>query len=78
MKILAVQNRMGIGDTVIFLPYIKAISKKYNSPVSLLVRENSKATEFLHQTNYINKILIPKNTESRGFKFQKNFNNWGR
>ena len=48
MKILAVQNRMGIGDTVIFLPFIKAISKKYNSPVSLLVRENSKATEFLH------------------------------
>ena len=32
MKILAVQNRMGIGDTVIFLPFIKAISKKYNSP----------------------------------------------
>ena len=58
MKILAVQNRMGIGDTVIFLPFIKAISKKYNSPVSLLVRENSKAAEFLHQTNYINKILI--------------------
>ena len=58
MKILAVQNRMGIGDTVIFLPFIKAISKKYNSPVSLLVRENSRATEFLHQTNYINKILI--------------------
>ena len=50
MKILAVQNRMGIGDTIIFLPFIKAISKKYNSPVSLLVRENSKATEFLHQT----------------------------
>ena len=26
MKILAVQNRMGIGDTVIFLPFIKAVS----------------------------------------------------
>ena len=58
MKILAVQNRMGIGDTVIFLPFIKAISEKYNSPVSLLVRENSKAAEFLHHTNYINEILI--------------------
>ena len=41
MKILAVQNRMGIGDTVIFLPFIKAISEKYNSPISLLVKENS-------------------------------------
>ena len=58
MKILAVQNRMGIGDTVIFLPFIKAISKKYNSPISLLVKENSKADQFLYQTNYIDKILL--------------------
>ena len=58
MKILAVQNRMGIGDTVIFLPYIKALSKKFNSPISLLVKENSKADQFLFQTNYIDKILI--------------------
>ena len=35
MKILAVQNRMGIGDTVIFLPFIKALSKKFNSPISI-------------------------------------------
>ena len=53
MKILAIQNRMGIGDTVIFLPFIKAISKKFGAPVSLLVKENSKANEFLNQTNYI-------------------------
>ena len=53
MKILAIQNRMGIGDTVIFLPFVKAISKKFGAPVSLLVKENSKANEFLNQTNYI-------------------------
>ena len=41
MKILAIQNRMGIGDTVIFLPFIKAISEKFNSPISLLVKESS-------------------------------------
>ena len=58
MKILAVQNRMGIGDTVIFLPFIRAISEKYNSPISLLVKENSKANEFLYETNYIDKIFI--------------------
>ena len=57
MKILAIQNRMGIGDTVIFLPYIKAISQKFNTPVSLLVKENSKADQYLYQTNYIDKIL---------------------
>ncbi|WP_440669849.1 glycosyltransferase family 9 protein [Candidatus Pelagibacter sp. HIMB1483] len=58
MKILAIQNRMGIGDTVIFLPFIKAISKKYNSPISILVKENTKAEQFLYETNYIDKILI--------------------
>ena len=57
MKILAIQNRMGIGDTVIFLPYIRAISNKFGVPVSLLVKENSKANEFLNQTNYIDEII---------------------
>ena len=58
MKILAVQNRMGIGDTVIFLPFIKALSKKFNSPLSLLVKENSKADQYLYHTDYIDKILL--------------------
>ena len=58
MKILVIQNRMGIGDTVIFLPYIRALSKKFNSPISLLVKESSKADQFLFQTNYIDKILL--------------------
>ena len=58
MKILAIQNRMGIGDTVIFLPFIKALSKKYNSPISILVKENTKAEQFLYETIYIDKILL--------------------
>ena len=58
MKILVVQNRMGIGDTIIFLPFIKALSKKFNAPISLLVKENSKADQYLYQTNYIERILF--------------------
>lgn len=58
MKILAIQNRMGIGDMVIFLPFIEAISKKFNSPVSILVKENSKALEYLEKNKCIEKILI--------------------
>ena len=58
MKILAIQNRMGIGDTVIFLPFIKALSKKFSSPISILVKKNSKAEQYLFQTNYIDKILF--------------------
>jgi len=58
MKILVVQNRMGIGDTVIFLPFIKALSEKYHTPVSILVKKNSKADQYLYQSDYIDKIII--------------------
>ena len=58
MRILTVQNRMGIGDMVIFLPFIEAISKKFKVPVSLLVKENSKAAQFLKDNKYIDKIII--------------------
>ena len=57
MKILAIQNRMGIGDTIIFLPYIKEVSERFNTPVNLLVKKNSKADQFLNQTNYIDEII---------------------
>ena len=58
MKILVIQNKMGIGDMVIYLPFIKAISKKFNTPVSILVKESSKAKQFLKDSNIINKIII--------------------
>jgi heptosyltransferase-2 len=58
MKILAVQNRMGIGDMVIFLPYIEAIAKNFKVPVSILVKENSKAMQFLGDNKNIDKIII--------------------
>jgi heptosyltransferase II len=58
MKILAVQNRMGIGDMVIFLPFIEAISKNFGFPISILVKENSKAIEFLKENKNINQIII--------------------
>jgi len=60
MKILVVQNRMGIGDTVIFLPFIKAISQRFETPINLLVKENSKADQYLNQTNYLDKIILLK------------------
>jgi len=68
MKILAIQNRMGIGDTVIFLPFIKALSEKFNSPISLLAKESSKADQYLDQSNYIDQIIFlerDKNNKSR-------------
>jgi len=58
MKVLVVQNRMGIGDMVIFLPYIEAISKFYKVPVSILVKENTKCLEYLSNNPNINNIII--------------------
>ena len=58
MKILAVQNRMGIGDTIIFLPFIETISRKFNTPVSLLVKKSSKADQYIKQTDYLDKLIF--------------------
>jgi len=58
MKILVVQNKMGIGDMIIYLPFIEAISKKFNTPVSILAKQSSKAEQFLKDDKNIEKIII--------------------
>ncbi len=58
MKILIIQQRYGIGDMVIFLPYIHAISKKFNTPISLLCKESSKATDILGEDKHVREIII--------------------
>ena len=58
MRILAVQNRMGIGDMIIFLPFIQAISKQFGVPVSILVKESSKAIQFLKDDTAIDQIIL--------------------
>ena len=69
MKILVIQNRMGIGDMVIYLPFITAISEKFNTPVSILVKENSKAIQFLSDNKNIDKIIIlDRNNKTRNGK----------
>ena len=47
MKILVIQNRMGIGDMIMFLPFVKAISNYYGEQISLMVKKNTKASEYL-------------------------------
>ena len=56
MKILVVQNKMGIGDMVIYLPFIDAISKKFNTPVSILAKQSSKTEQFLKDNKNIEKV----------------------
>ena len=57
MKVIVIQNRMGIGDLIIFLPYIFSISKEYNMPVSLLVRKNTRAKELLKNNPHVSEII---------------------
>ena len=57
MKILIIQQRYGIGDMVIFLPYIHAISKKFSVPISLLCKESSKAIDILGEDEHIDEII---------------------
>ncbi|MDC0449420.1 glycosyltransferase family 9 protein [Pelagibacteraceae bacterium] len=68
MKVLVIQQRMGIGDMIIFLPYIHAISKKIQSKVSLLVKKNSKADDLCKDDRHIEEIIsldIEKNNSGR-------------
>ena len=60
MNILVIQNRMGIGDMVIFLPFVEAISKKYNTSVTLLIKESTKANEYTDNLKYIKEIIYLK------------------
>ena len=67
MKVLVIQQRMGIGDMIIFLPYIHAISKKFQSQVSLLVKKNSKAEQLCLDDQYIKEIIyLDRNKNNSG------------
>ena len=71
MKILVVQNKMGIGDMIIYLPFIDAISKKFNTPVSILTKQSSKAEQFLKDNKNIEKIIIlEQGNKLKGAKHQ--------
>ncbi len=63
MKVLVIQPKIGMGDMVIYLPYIHGISKKYQTPVSILVKENSRANQLLAEDDHIKEILILDRTK---------------
>ena len=71
MKILIIQQRYGIGDLIIFLPYIHAISKKFNVKVSLLVKESSKASDLLSNDEHVDEIIVLDKDKDGIFGFFK-------
>ena len=61
MKVLVIQPKIGMGDMVIYLPYIHAISKKNNVKVSILVKDRQ-GYDLLPELGYkpTNKYLPPR------------------
>ena len=64
MKVLVIQPKIGMGDMVIYLPYIHAISKKYRTPVSILVKENARADQLLAEDKHIGEIILLNRTKN--------------
>ena len=60
MNILCINARKGVGDQVLFLSFIQAISKNFQTPVSLLAKDDSKAKELFADDNHIDEIIALK------------------
>ena len=60
MNILCINARKGVGDQVLFLSFIQAISKNFQTPVSLLAKDDSKAKELFADDNHIDEIITLK------------------
>jgi len=57
MQIGIIQNRPGIGDMCLFLPFIQLIAKKYKKKVIIFTKKRSKAKEVLKYDPHISKVL---------------------
>ncbi len=58
MKLLLVLVRSGIGDMILAgLPYIHALSKKFDTKLTLLAKESSKASDLLFEDKHIDEII---------------------
>ena len=63
MKVLVIQPKIGMGDMIIYLPYIQAIYKKFDLPVSILVKKNSRADQILGEDESVNEIIFLKRNQ---------------
>ena len=57
MKILCINSRKGMGDQIIILPHIHAVSRKFKTPVTLLAKDNSRAKDLFADDSHIDEII---------------------
>ena len=71
MKVLVIQTRYGIGDMLIFLPYLKAISQKTGVKVSILAKETSRASQLFKDENFLDEVIKLDGTNDKILGFSK-------
>ena len=57
MKIICIQQRPGIGDRILFSGFMRSIASKYNCPVSILIKTNTKADQILKNDKDFDQII---------------------
>ena len=66
MRILFIQPRVGIGDFVLFLPFIKAIAEQeQNSEIYILTKKRTSADQILIHDKKIRIIFLERNVDSK-------------
>ena len=60
LKIAVIYSHHKLGDLIWQLPYIKSISIKYNSKITLIVRPKTQAKDILKDENYIKEFFYCK------------------
>mgnify|MGYP001168408569 FL=1 len=71
MKVLVIQTRYGIGDMLIFHPYLKAISQKIGVKISILAKETSKANELFKYETFLDEVIKLDDTNDKILGFSR-------
>ena len=67
MKIICIQQRPGIGDLILFSGFMRSIASKYNCPVSILIKTNTKADQILKNDKDFDQIIyLDRSTDKTG------------
>jgi len=66
-KALVIIKSMGIGDLVILIGNIHAISKKINKPVTVLAQKNTHANAILKNDPHVEEVIVLDKEEIKGF-----------
>ena len=66
-KALVIIKSMGIGDLVILIGNIHAISKKINKPITVLAQKNTHANAILKNDPHVEEVIVLDKEEIKGF-----------